>query len=101
MPCLVDTVPAHGKYWPIGKKVRVNSVIEANNGEMIRDLSLQGLGISYLPDFFVDDDLESGKLVQVLPEFEPDEVGVYAVFPPRRQISPNARAFVDWLISKQ
>jgi DNA-binding transcriptional LysR family regulator len=101
MPCLVDTVPAHGKYWPIGKKVRVNSVIEANNGEMIRDLSLQGLGISYLPDFFVDDDLKSGKLVQVLPEFEPDEVGVYAVFPPRRQISPNARAFVDWLISNQ
>jgi DNA-binding transcriptional LysR family regulator len=101
MPCLVDTVPAHGKYWPIGKKVRVNSVIEANNGEMIRDLSLQGIGISYLPDFFVDDDLESGKLIQVLPEFEPDEVGVYAVFPPRRQISPNARAFVDWLISKQ
>jgi DNA-binding transcriptional LysR family regulator len=39
--------------------------------------------------------------VQVLPEFEPDEVGVYAVFPPRRQISPNARAFTDWFISKQ
>jgi len=101
MPCLVDTVPAHGKYWPIGKRVRVNSVIEANNGEMIRDLTLQGLGISYLPDFFVDDDLKSGKLVQVLPEFKPDEVGVFAVFPPRRQISPNARAFVDWLISNQ
>jgi DNA-binding transcriptional LysR family regulator len=101
MPCLVDTVPAHGKYWFVGKKIRVNSVIEANNGEMIRDLSLQGLGISFLPDFFVDDDLKSGKLVQVLPEFEPDEVGVYAVFPPRRQISPNARAFTDWFISKQ
>ena len=99
MPCLVDTVPAHGKYWFVGKKIRVNSVIEANNGEMIRDLSLQGLGISFLPDFFVDDDLKSGKLVQVLPEFEPDEVGVYAVFPPRRQISPNARAFTDWFIS--
>jgi DNA-binding transcriptional LysR family regulator len=101
MPCLVDTVPAHGKYWFVGKKIRVNSVIEANNGEMIRDLSLQGLGISFLPDFFVDDDLKSGKLVQVLPEFEPDEVGVYAVFPPRGQISPNARAFTDWFISKQ
>ena len=101
MPCLVDTVPAHGKHWFVGKKIRVNSVIEVNNGEMIRDLSLQGLGISFLPDFFVDDDLKSGKLVQVLPEFEPDEVGVYAVFPPRRQISPNARAFTDWFISKQ
>ena len=101
MPCLVDTVPAHGKHWPIGKKVRVNSVIEANNGEMIRDLSLQGLGISFLPDFFVDDDLKSGKLVQLLSEFELDEVGVYAVYPPRQQISPNARVFVDWLISRQ
>lgn len=101
MPCLVDTVPAHGKYWPIGKKVRVKSVVEANNGEMIRDLTLQGLGISYLPDFFVNDDLKSGKLVQVLPEINSDEVGVFAVFPPRRQISPNARTFVDWLISNK
>ncbi len=101
MPCLVDTVPTHGKYWPIGKKVRVNAIIEANNGEMIRDLSLQGLGISYLPDFFVDDDLKLGNLVQLLPEIEPVEVGVFAVFPPRRQISPNARAFVDWLVSIQ
>jgi DNA-binding transcriptional LysR family regulator len=101
MPCLVDTVPTYGKYWFVGKKIRVNSVIEANNGEMIRDLSLQGLGLSFLPDFFVDDDLKSGKLVQVLPEFETDEVGVYAVYPPQRQISPNARVFTDWLISKQ
>jgi DNA-binding transcriptional LysR family regulator len=101
MPCLIDTVPEYGKHWFVGKKIRVNSVIEANNGEMIRDLSLQGLGISFLPDFFVDDDLKSGKLVQVLTEFESKEAGVYAVFPPRRQISPNARAFTDWLISKQ
>jgi DNA-binding transcriptional LysR family regulator len=101
MPCLVDTVPAHGKYWPIGKKIRVNSVIEANSGEMIRDLSVQGLGISFLPDFFVDEDLKSGMLIQLLPEYKLDEAGVYAVFPPRRQISPNARAFVNWLISRQ
>jgi DNA-binding transcriptional LysR family regulator len=101
LPCLVDTLPAHGKYWPIGGKTRVRPVIEANNGEMIRDLTLQGLGISFLPDIFVADDLESGKLVQVLAEFEPDKVGVYAVFPPRHQVSSSARVFVDWLVSQQ
>jgi DNA-binding transcriptional LysR family regulator len=52
LPCLVDTVPAHGKYWPIGGKTRVRSVFEANNGEMIRDLTLQGRGIFFLPEFF-------------------------------------------------
>jgi DNA-binding transcriptional LysR family regulator len=101
LPCLVDTLPAHGKYWPIGGKIRVRPVIEANNGEMIRDLTLQGLGISFLPDFFVDDDLQSGNLVQILAEFEPDKVGVYAVYPPRHQVSSSARVFVDWLVSLQ
>jgi LysR family transcriptional regulator for bpeEF and oprC len=101
MPCLVDTLAVHGKYWPAGKKTRVHSVIEANNGEMIRDLALQGLGISFLPDFFVADDLQSGKLVHILTEFEPDGVGVYAVFPPRHQVSSSARVFVDWLVSHQ
>ncbi|MGK0176853.1 MAG: DNA-binding transcriptional LysR family regulator [Lentimonas sp.] len=101
LPCLVDTVPAYGKNWPIGGKTRVSAVIEANNGEMIRDLTLQGLGISFLPDFFVADDLESGKLVQILAEFEPDKVGVYAVYPPRHQVSSSARVFVDWLVSMQ
>ena len=68
---------------------------------MIRDLTQQGLGISFLPEFIVADDLESGKLVQVLAEFEPDKVGVYAVYPPRHQVSSSARVFVDWLVSLQ
>ena len=75
--------------------------MNCDNGEMIRDLALQGLGISFLPDFFVADDLQSGKLVQILTEFEPDGVGVYAVFPPRHQVSSSARVFVDWLVSHQ
>jgi DNA-binding transcriptional LysR family regulator len=100
-PCLVDTVPAYGKNWPIGGKVRVRPTIEVNNGEMIRDLTLQGLGISFLPDFFVADDLASGRLVQILAEYEPDKVGVYAVYPPRHQVSSSARVFVDWLVSLQ
>lgn len=98
-PCLVDTVSKFRNRWPIGEGLRVKAVLSADNGEMVRDLTLAGLGISFLPDFFVADDLISGRLKRVLPDVELPSHGIYALYPPRRQIGSTARAFTDFLIS--
>lgn len=98
LPCLIDTVPGYRNRWPIGKGVRVKGPVSVNNGEVVRDLTLAGLGISYLPDFFVAGDLNKGRLVRVLPDVVGAPIRIYAVFPPRRQIGSAARAFVDHLV---
>jgi len=98
LPCLIDTIPGYRHRWPIGPGVRVKGPVSVNSGEIVRDLTLAGLGVSYLPDFFVADDLKKGRLVRVLPTLEQPSIGIYAVFPPRRQIGSTARSFVDHLV---
>jgi DNA-binding transcriptional LysR family regulator len=97
-PCLVDTTPKHGHRWPIGRKIDVDGPVTANDGEIIRQMTLAGLGISYLPDFFVEDDIAAGRLFSLFPEQIVEKVGIYALFPARRQITAAARAFVDFMV---
>jgi len=98
-PCLVDTAPGHGARWPIGRRIAVSGPITANDGEIIRDMTLAGLGISYLPDFFVDDDIAAGRLTSLFADELDERAGIYALFPGRRQVTAAARAFVDFLVA--
>ncbi|CAD6518076.1 LysR family transcriptional regulator [Paraburkholderia metrosideri] len=79
------------------KGVEVHGPLRANNGDLIRDAAVAGLGIVRLPDFIVADALGSGQLVPVLEDFLPDATSVYAVYPQHRQSSVTIRAFVEFL----
>lgn len=96
-PCLVDTVPRHGHRWPIGRRINVDGPVTANDGEIIHQMTLAGLGISYLPDFFVQDDITEGRLVNLFAEEACESVGIYTLLPARRQITPAARAFANFI----
>ena len=45
----------------------------------------------------VKDDLLAGTLVELMPEFRSIELGVYAVYPTRKHVSPKVRALIDFL----
>ncbi|WP_176057219.1 LysR family transcriptional regulator [Paraburkholderia sp. BCC1876] len=79
------------------KSVEVHGPLRANNGDLIRDAAVAGLGIVRLPDFIVADALKSGLLVTVLDEFLPAAASVYAVYPQHRQSSLTIRTFVEFL----
>lgn len=51
--------------------VRGKGPFAANNSEELRGAAAAGLGIALLPDFSAQSGLHSGKLVQVLPDWEP------------------------------
>ena len=59
-----------------------------------------GIGIAQLPDFIVADDLASGKLIRLLPDWDLPTGIVHAVFPSRRGLSPAVRSFVDFLAQR-
>ena len=80
--------------------VRVHGNLQANNGDALRAAARAGLGIVYLPDFIIGDDLESGTLVQLLGDWEAPEIPIHAVFPPQRHPSAKLRAFVDFLVAR-
>ena len=79
------------------EKIRLQGRLRANNGELVRDAAVQGMGIAYLPTFIVDPELASGQLVTILDDYRLASSAVYAVYPQHRQSSPLLSAFCDFL----
>jgi DNA-binding transcriptional LysR family regulator len=76
----------------------INSPLHVNNGDVLRTAALAGAGITFLPNFIVGADLQAATLVSLLPEYVPEDAGIYAVYPHSRHLSPKVRAFIDFLI---
>jgi DNA-binding transcriptional LysR family regulator len=85
-----------GKPWPVAIAGRLH----ANNGDVLRTASLQGLGITYLPSFIVGADVQASTLVSLLSEFVPTDTAIHAVYPHTRHLSPKVRAFIDFLAER-
>lgn len=78
----------------------VQGPLRANNGEVIRDAAIAGLGIALLPDFIVGDALAAGHLVEVLADWRPPSSALHAVYPQHREGSVTIRAFTQFLRTK-
>ena len=77
--------------------VRVNGPLECNQGELLREAALAGLGISMHSTWHVCEDLRAGRLQVVLPDYPLPETGIHAVMPQRSLVPLRVRAFVDFL----
>ena len=70
---------------------------ETRPGDTCRAAAFQGLGIIAQPSFIVWDDLQAGRLVEVLREWPVEERGIYAIYPTRQHLSGKVRALVNYL----
>ena len=78
--------------------VRLLRRFAANSAEMQRAACLEGVGLSLMPIFSVAEQLASGELVQILPQYTTwPERGIHALFPQNRYLSTRVRLFIDWL----
>ena len=86
----------HGPAGPL--LYRPRSRVTSDSSEVIRAAILGGLGIGLRSTWDVCDQLRSGELVQVLPDFEGDPgVGIYALYTSRAHVPRKIRAFVDFV----
>jgi DNA-binding transcriptional LysR family regulator len=79
------------------RRIRINGNWHSNNGMALLAAARAGLGLVQLPDFYVEDDLQAGRLQAVLPEQALDDVGVWAVYPHRRHLPAKVRLLVEHL----
>ncbi|SDH35574.1 LysR family transcriptional regulator [Paraburkholderia phenazinium] len=79
--------------------VRVTSRFSINNGQGLRSAALAGLGIIQQPREMLNDDLASGRLVQVLPAYEAPARPMYLLFAQDRRPTPKLRSFVDFVVA--
>jgi len=80
--------------------VRVQGPLTANNGDALRLAALAGTGIARLPSFVIGPDIAAGRLVPILEEYRVADLGIYAVYPAQRHLTPKLRAFIDFLADK-
>jgi DNA-binding transcriptional LysR family regulator len=81
--------------------VAVNPRLFSANGLALRELVLNGLGFSLLPDWLVSDDLAAGRLVDLFPRHEVKiadaPTGVWMLYPSRSYVPAKVRAFIDFM----
>ena len=92
-----------GEAWdfdgPDGRvSVKVEPRMRTNSGDTCRAVALRHQGVIRQPTFLIGDDLLSGALVEIMPEFRAQEFGIYAVYPTRKHVLPKVRLLIDYLV---
>ena len=77
--------------------VKTQPCMHTNSGDTCRATALAHQGVILQPTFLVGDDLAAGTLVELMPEFRSIELGIYAIYPTRKHVSPKVRALIDFL----
>jgi len=77
--------------------VRVEGQVIVNDIALGRQAALDGSGIAYLPEHYVQDDIDAGGLKRVLGDWSPPFPGYHLYYPSRRQQSPAFSLLVEAL----
>jgi DNA-binding transcriptional LysR family regulator len=88
--------------WELERDDQVaNIVVEpcfvTNDGDLLLEAALGGMGLAYLLEVQVVPHLASGRLVRVLDDWCPPFPGSFLYYPSRRHVTPALRALIDAL----
>lgn len=96
--CLSGTLD----YWRFqeqgkARSIRVKGNFSCNSGPVLVDAALKGVGIVQLPDYYVQEYINQGQLIELLPNYREPDDAVWALYPQNRHLSPKVRMLVDYL----
>ena len=64
---------------------------------ILKQMTIEGLGVAIIPSYMCETELANGKLIQVLPNWNMPEVNVYALYPKHRLSVPKVKVFLDFI----
>jgi len=80
--------------------VPVGGNLSANEPQVLLAAALEDTGVTMQPLYAVERLIAQGKLLRLLPDYEPRLMGVHAIFVSRRQMNPALRAMIDFLAER-
>jgi len=107
--CLIYTGMANRNLWsftagptaqePAGtiKAVRVEGNLQTNSSEVMRAAVLAGMGIGNSPSWLFEQELASGEVERLMPDWMAPDTPIQLVFPPERRHSAKLRAFSEFV----
>jgi len=79
------------------RNIRVSGKLRCNSGYGLVDAALKDIGIIQLPDYYVEPNMNAGRLISLLDNYREPEEGIWALYPHNRQLSTKIRMLVDYL----
>ena len=101
--CMRYAYYAYGDEWRFEGRgggissVRISGKVVTNSADTLRHLALAGHGVILAPSFVAGDDVRAGRLIRLLPDFQPVEFAITALYPHRHRLSTKVRAFIELL----
>ncbi len=101
--CLMFSSRGHTKPWKFTTAggdtvdVKIKSQWRTNSGHLLRVAARQGLGIAYLPDYYVKEDIKHGNLVTLLPDVKSVDRSLVVIYQHKTYLTQKIRLFVDFL----
>lgn len=77
--------------------IAVKGGLSSNETSVLREAALAGAGIAMLPTYFVTAELARGRLVRLLPDHEPEVLGIHAVILSRQHQPRPLKLLIDFL----
>lgn len=102
--CLLLRYPRSPEYFwvlqaPDGpRKMMVSGRFDTDDGDVLTAWALAGEGIANRPFYEVADDIEAGRMVNVLPDAPPMPAQFGCLTPHRRLQDPKVRMFADYAV---
>jgi len=101
--CIRFSLSGHADTWEFRQDGRVERIAvdarySVTSSLAVRDALRAGLGLSLIPRPYVEEDLETGRLLAALEDWRTVETTLHAVYPSRQHVAPKIRAFLDFLI---
>ncbi|MBP6019768.1 MAG: LysR family transcriptional regulator [Burkholderiaceae bacterium] len=83
---------------PKGKvQIHLKPVMKSDDSTYSYHAVCAGLGVGFLPDWLVGDDLATGNLLRVMPQYQQAPLTLYATYVSRKYLTPKVRTFIDFL----
>lgn len=104
--CIIDSNFRIGKQWPlispqgVAESLNVQSIVAVNSPQAVREIAIAGGGIAMTPDFIVEDAINKGKLIPILPDYTTLEFGLFAIYPHRKYVAKKVRCFIDFSLAQ-
>jgi DNA-binding transcriptional LysR family regulator len=101
--CICYSLMAGGDAWHFtrgGQTVTVHAAgpFRVNNGDAMLPALRAGMGIAFLPDFIIRDDLAARRLVPLLEDWQLPPIALHLVSPPTRFRSKRVELLAEWLV---
>jgi len=100
--CLHFSFDHMNKTWAVRDKDKIKEIpidgnIFVDSPSDMKQLAIDGVGIAYLPAYFIHEELKTGKLISILDQFQPIDHSLYAVYPTKKYLAKKTQVFLDFI----